>query len=173
MAFFAPSFRFHRVEEITPAFLQSQGVRGLLLDVDNTLSPHNAPLPEPMAVRWLKKMQRAGVAVMIVSNNRPARVSPFAARLGLPFTANAAKPLPLGFDRARRTLGLPRESLAVVGDQLFTDMAGANAAHLRAILVDPIQPETHGFLRVKRKWERPLLPRYPYTEIQKKEADPQ
>lgn len=157
MPIFTPCSRYARVADISPAALRSAGIRGVLLDVDNTLSPHNAPDPEPDAVRWLHALADAGIAAVIVSNNRAPRIAPFAARLGLPYVCRGAKPLPAGFRRAQRMLGLPRSALAVVGDQLFTDMLGGNLAGMTTLLVDPIQPEHGWFFRLKRALERPLL----------------
>ena len=161
---FKPNARFRRVEEITPLFLLSHGIRGVLLDVDNTLSPHNAPEPNPQAMQWLAQMRESGIEVVIVSNNHEPRVAPFAAKLGLRHISEASKPLPSGFLRAQQLLNLPRESLAVVGDQLFTDMAGGNTARMFTVLVDPILPESSFFFRVKRTLERPFLANYRYTE---------
>lgn len=164
MSIFTPSHRYKRVAGISPAALRAAGIRGILLDVDNTLSPHNAPTPEPDAVQWLRELAQSGIAVMIVSNNHAPRVAPFAARLGLPYVSRGAKPLPVGFRRAQRMLGLPRAALAVVGDQLFTDILGGNLAGMTTWLVDPICPETGWFFRLKRALERPLLRNVRYTQ---------
>lgn len=160
MPLFCPKFRFHRVEEITPFFLTEHGIRGILLDVDNTLSPHNAPMPEEGALAWLEQLHEAGIEVVIVSNNREPRVAPFAAKLGLRHISRAGKPLPGGFNRARKMLGCDRSRLAVVGDQLFTDMTGGNLAGMLTLLVDPILPENGAFFRFKRALEKPLLARW-------------
>ena len=134
MPILTPGYRFARVAQISPEALRRAGIRGILLDVDNTLSPHNAPDPLPDAVQWLHALADAGISAVIVSNNREPRVAPFADRLGLPRTA-----------------------LAVVGDQLFTDVLGGNLAGMTTLLVDPIQPEHGWFFRLKRALERPLL----------------
>ena len=97
--------------------------------------------------------------MMIVSNNRLHRVQPFAAALGLPFVAEGAKPLPRGFRLAQKRMQLPFSQLAVVGDQIFTDILGANLCGVKSIYVRPIQYENKGFLRVKRWLERPFLPK--------------
>ena len=159
MALFMPRRLFHRVEEIAPAYLKQNGIRGVLLDVDNTLSPHGAPEPEEQACRWLKAVQKQGIEVIIVSNNTNARIAPFAQKLGLRFISMAAKPLPYGFLRAKKQLGMKRRELAVIGDQIFTDMFGANLAGMHAFLVEPIEPETSLRFRIKRRIERPIVQR--------------
>lgn len=159
MALFVPTRFCRRVEEITREGLQQMGIRGVLLDVDNTLSPHGDPTPLPAALQWVNELQAAGIKVLIVSNNKEERVAPFAAKFGLGFIANAAKPLPLGFRRGQALLGLPKEALLVVGDQLFTDILGANLAGMPSVLVEPIEMENKPLFRIKRRLERPLLRR--------------
>ena len=147
------------VLQIQPGLLRQYGIRGLMLDLDNTLTTHDNPAPAEGVLSWIGLMRQAGIAMMIVSNNRPHRVQPFAAALGLPFVAEGAKPLPRGFRLAQKRMQLPFSHLAVVGDQIFTDILGANLCGVKSIYVRPIQYENKGFLRVKRWLERPFLPK--------------
>ena len=147
------------VLQIQPGLLRQYGIRGLMLDLDNTLTTHDNPAPAEGVLSWIGLMRQAGIAMMIVSNNRPRRVQPFAAALGLPFVAEGAKPLPRGFRLAQKRMQLPFSQLAVVGDQIFTDILGANLCGVKSIYVRPIQYENKGFLRVKRWLERPFLPK--------------
>lgn len=147
------------VLQIQPGLLRQYGIRGLMLDLDNTLTTHDNPAPAEGVLSWIGVMRQAGIAMMIVSNNRPHRVQPFAAALGLPFVAEGAKPLPKGFRQAQKRMQLPFSQLAVVGDQIFTDILGANLCGVKSIYVRPIQYENKGFLRVKRWLERPFLPK--------------
>jgi HAD superfamily phosphatase (TIGR01668 family) len=147
-------------------------IKAVLLDVDNTLSPHGAAEPEAEVPAWLNAVLQSGIRVMIVSNNSQERVQPFAAKLGLEFETKAAKPLPLGFNRARNRLQCGKKETAVIGDQLFTDMLGANLAGMTAILVEPIEPETMLQFRVKRKLEIPILAWFRWRqERRKKDAE--
>ena len=147
------------VLQIQPGLLRQYGIRGLMLDLDNTLTTHDNPAPAEGVLSWIGLMRQAGIAMMSVSNNRPHRVQPFAAALGLPFVAEGAKPRPRGFRLAQKRMQLPFSQLAVVGDQIFTDILGANLCGVKSIYVRPIQYENKGFLRVKRWLERPFLPK--------------
>ena len=147
------------VLQIQPGLLRQYGIRGLMLDLDNTLTTHDNPVPAEGVLSWIDVMRQAGIALMIVSNNKPHRVQPFAAALGLPFVAEGAKPLPKGFRQAQKRMQLPFSQLAVVGDQIFTDILGANLCGVKSIYVRPIQYEQKGFLKVKRWLERPFLPK--------------
>ncbi|MCR5122161.1 MAG: YqeG family HAD IIIA-type phosphatase [Ruminococcus sp.] len=158
---FTPTYVFNDITEITSAFLKKKGIKGLLLDLDNTLTTHNNPEPPQSSLDWLETMKAAGIKLMIVSNNNTARVTPFAQRLGLDFVPNGAKPLPIGYIRAKKRLGLPDRELAAVGDQIFTDVLGCSLTGIRSIFVFPIEPETSLPFRFKRAVERYFLPKRP------------
>ncbi len=128
------------VTGIRPAMLSARGVRGLIIDLDNTLTHWNAPGCAPEIAAWLADLRHSGVAVCIVSNNGPARVGAFCASLSepVPWIAQARKPRRSAYLRALALLDLPASSAAVVGDQVFTDIFGGNRAGLLTILVSPL-----------------------------------
>lgn len=158
---FKADFAFRRVVDITPSFLEKQNIKGLLLDLDNTLTTHDNPKPADGVSDWILKIKSIGVKMVIVSNNHPPRVKPFADMLGLDYICEGKKPLSSGFNRAQKLMNIPFEHLAVVGDQIFTDMLGANLKRIRGIFVCPIEKEGKNkrFLRFKRILEKPFLPK--------------
>lgn len=170
MSLWYPTIYRRRIEEVTPDTLRGIGARAVLLDIDNTLTVHDAPEVSDEVVAWLDNMRVAGFSLMLVSNNCAERVAPFAARLGLPYQAHAKKPLPVGFRRAARAMGLPCHRCVVIGDQIFTDILGANLSGMSSVLLEPIEPETaQRFIVFKRRIERWMLdcPR----ELKRKEMD--
>ena len=158
---FRPTYVFNDITEVTPEFLRRKHIRGLILDLDNTLTTHNNPVPPKSSLDWIAGMKAAGVKLMIVSNNNTRRVTPFAEQLGLEFVPNGAKPLPVGYIKARKIMGLPNSDLAAVGDQIFTDIMGCNLCGIRSIFVFPIEPETSLPFRFKRGIEKFFLPERP------------
>ena len=160
MSLFFPSLYLKSITALTPARLKLWGIRGLILDVDNTLTTHDNPLPSPEVLAWLETMRAHQIEMIILSNNRPERVRPFARLLGMGFAASAKKPLTFGFRRAAGRLGLSKNEIAVVGDQIFTDILGGNYWGARTILVRPMQPEKSRFFRLKRWLERDILRAY-------------
>ena len=156
MCFF-PDYTFDRVEDITPAVLARLGVRALALDTDNTLTGDGSQALSASVAAWLASLRAAGVPAVIVSNNSPARVRPFAAVCGLPYVAGAKKPLRRSLAAVRGALGAAPREIAVVGDQLFTDMAYARRCGMRALRVEPVGADVPPFVRFKRKLERPFL----------------
>ena len=115
-------------------------------------------------------MRAAGIKVIIVSNNFKKRVSEFAAKYDLPYLYRAFKPLPKGYKQAMHYLHLPPKEIVVVGDQIFTDVLGANAAGMKSILLTPKDMEHSFTFRVRRKIESPIRRRihrkgiYQYTK---------
>ena len=160
MPLFTPDLLKNRITDITVKDLRALGVRGVLLDVDNTLTTHGSQKLDPAVRRWLEEMAAQGIALTVVSNGLPKRVEPFAKKIGLRYIAMACKPFPLGFWRGARRLGLKRRECAAVGDQIFTDIIGSRLAGVRSILLRPIQPEHQPTLRFKRRLERGILRRY-------------
>ncbi len=148
----------HSVCQITPRMLRSMGIQGLLLDIDNTLTTHDNPVPAACVEDWAASMKAAGIQMRLVSNNHPARVEPFAKLLDIPFVADSKKPLLSGFARAQESMKLPKNQLAVIGDQIYTDILGANLFGVRSIYVKPIELETTAFFKFKRLMEKPFLP---------------
>lgn len=158
MSLLFPTLYRRRITDVTAEDLERLGAVGLLLDVDNTLTTHDSPEIAEGVRAWLNRRREDGLRLIVVSNNEPERVAPFAAALSLPFQARAAKPLARGYRAAARQLGLPLNRCAVIGDQLFTDILGANLAGISSVLLEPILPETEQkFIVFKRRLEALLL----------------
>lgn len=171
MSLFYPDYSFRRVYEIPAAFFPEQGVRALFLDVDNTLTTHDNPTPHERVRDWLEEQRRAGLRLLVLSNNTEERVAPFARDLGLEFVADAKKPLPFPLWRALKEMGLSPKEAAVVGDQIFTDVLCGRFSRCLSVLVEPMEEEDWGFLAVKRRWEKVALRRYAPRRWQPPEGD--
>ncbi|SDW53516.1 hypothetical protein SAMN04489725_107133 [Alicyclobacillus hesperidum] len=145
------------IYEIDLEDLWRRGKRLILTDLDNTLVPWNHPqVPEKLA-DWLKMAHAKGFHVCIVSNNGEARVDAFARASGLPAVAGARKPKSTGFRMALERFQLPPEAAVMVGDQLFTDIQGANRLGMYSILVLPLDPKEWWGTKAVRMMERVAL----------------
>lgn len=158
MRFFRPDYMFYRLTEITPEFLEKAGIRALVLDVDNTLSTHHGQEPVEGLDDWIKLMQKNGIKLLIASNAFSKRVAPFAEKIGLSYQSTSLKPLPFAYFRAARRLGEKRRHIAIVGDQVFTDIIGGSVSGVKTILVTPIMADK--FVR-RRKLEDKLIKNRP------------
>ena len=127
------------IYSLTPALLKEQGIRLVLADLDNTLAPYEEALPSPALRRWKEELEGAGITLFVVSNSRKSRRCPdFCEALGIPYVRHAGKPSRKGFREALRQTGIPAENTLMVGDQIFTDIMGANRAGIATVLVRPM-----------------------------------
>ena len=160
MSLITPQHLFLNVTRITLPFLKRNGIKGLVLDVDNTLTGHGSQELPPKVEKWLKDMKQGGILLMLASNNTKKRVAPFANRLGLDYVSFSCKPAPLWLLRARHQWGLPKSAIALVGDQLFTDQLAGSLYGARVLVVRPMYHDPKPTVRLKRKLEKPFLLRY-------------
>ncbi len=157
MNLFKPDIIVKSVTQITTELLQKHHIKALVLDVDNTLTTHGNPEPGEGVMQWLETMRQAEIPMMIVSNNSCNRVKPFAAALRLDFISRGMKPLTFGMTKACKKFGLAPSEVAIVGDQLFTDILGGKLKGLKCILTEPIHSESGAFFKLKRKLERIVM----------------
>ncbi|WP_317995903.1 YqeG family HAD IIIA-type phosphatase [Vulcanimicrobium alpinum] len=136
--FMRPQYYAPRISAVDPAELRDRGVRGAIVDLDNTLVGFSSTAPLAEDADWVARANEAGVRVVVLTNNGTPWAAGVARDLGVPCIAKARKPLPHGFRRALRVLGLAAHEAIVIGDQLFTDVLGAKLAGLAVILVEPI-----------------------------------
>ena len=94
MALFFPTSAVAKAYDITADNLRVLNVKGLILDIDNTLTTHDHPVPDDRILEWLDQMRKAGIQLILLSNNHPPRVAPFAQKLEHAFEAYAKKQLP-------------------------------------------------------------------------------
>ena len=136
-----------------------KGKRALLFDIDNTLVPHGAPADQ-RAVDLFRELHRMGYRTCLISNNREPRVKSFADRVGAQYLWKAGKPSPRGYESACAMMQVTPEQALCIGDQLFTDIWGANRLHIDTILVDPIHPKEEIQIVLKRRLEWLVLKAY-------------
>lgn len=160
MSIFKPSLMMRGITDITPETVRRIRVEALLLDVDNTLVSYAEYEPVTGAVEWAARMQEAGLQLIVVSNNQKKRVAPFAQKFNLPYITFAMKPFPFGYLKASRRLGMPHAKCAIIGDQIFTDVVGANLCGMQSILLEPIEPEKSRLVQWRRYFEKKFRRRY-------------
>lgn len=169
MSVFTPDLYLDKVTDITLQLLEEWNLKGIILDVDNTLTFHDSQEVGEPVLNWIAQMKQAGVPLTIVSNNNEERVKPFANRLGLQYVAFGCKPLTRGFTKACKQFGLKKQEIAVVGDQIYTDILGGNLKGMCTILTVPFQLEDAWQFRLKRKLEKIHIRKY--HRIHKKSSE--
>ncbi|WP_131927734.1 YqeG family HAD IIIA-type phosphatase [Effusibacillus lacus] len=152
-----PSLYVQSIYHIDLDELIAQGIKGIITDLDNTLVSWDSPYATPKLVAWLEDVKERGLRVCIVSNNKRIRVEEFARPLNLPCIHGARKPVRGAFRRAMQIMGTKPHETVVVGDQIFTDVLGANRMGLNSILVLPIATKEWPGTKVLRSMERIVL----------------
>jgi HAD superfamily phosphatase (TIGR01668 family) len=159
---FKPDIKLHGITDITVELLNKYNIKALLLDVDNTMSTHHGTILTDGLLEWIETMQQNGIKLMVMSNSKKFRTEPFAARIGLPFISTACKPLPIGYWRGIKKLGEKRKNVAMVGDQIFTDVLGGSLVGVKTILLTPIKLEDGWSFKIRRKLEKKLYKKYKF-----------
>ena len=155
-----PKEYLNSVKDITLDLLNKNNIKGLILDVDNTLISLDRKMPAGVA-DWAKKLKEKGRKSWILSNSHKIdTIDQVAKIIDVPYIFFAKKPLKSGFLRAKDLLKLDNENIAVVGDQIFTDVLGANRCEMFSILVKPIQEKDYLLTRIKRPLEKYIIKRY-------------
>ncbi len=164
---FFPDKYVDKVQEIDLQNLIKRNIKGLILDIDNTLVPAHAKEADDNVLRWLKKVKDTGINVIIVSNATKKRVVKFNEKLKLPIIYRALKPSKKAFLNAVKIMGVKASEAAVVGDQIFTDIVGGNRLNMYTILVKPFDKKEFFFVKLKRYPEKLILSRYKKSTEQK------
>ena len=147
-----PNIYYNNVNEIKIGFLIKNKIKALILDVDNTLIDRNKNLSKEI-IEWSNELQGQGIKMYILSNtNKKEKVRAVAEKLSIPYEMFAKKPFKKGFLKIQKILNIKPENIAVVGDQLFTDIIGGNRCNMFTILVDPVDKKDYWYTA----WKRPL-----------------
>ena len=156
--YFRPTFQAPSLDLISVEQLVRDGIRGLIIDLDNTMTPWNDVEVGPKVAEWFLKVKDAGICACVVSNNKKRqRVAVVAEQLGIPFVFGATKPRRRAFRAGMDLLGTGHKDTAAIGDQLFTDILGGNRLGLYTILVTPINDREFIGTRVVRRIEKVLV----------------
>ncbi len=145
------------VEHIDLAQWWASGIRGLILDVDDTLTRKNSPFLTAEVQKWLRDAKSVGFQCYLVSNNAsPEHIERIAQRLDLPAIARARKPRSAGFLWALKDSGLKPQQMVAIGDRVLTDILGGRRLGLRTCLVKPVSPKLTRRKRLLYAFERRL-----------------
>jgi HAD superfamily phosphatase (TIGR01668 family) len=140
--------------EIDAVYLQKQQLAGVIVDLDNTIIAWGSPTLPEATINWVKKLQAAGIKVCLLSNNRGPRVGRIANILKVPFVSKACKPRALGFRQAVRVMNLLPRQVAVIGDQIYTDILGGNRIGCHTIWVTPLSTKEFFGTKITRRLEK-------------------
>ncbi|MHC9532478.1 YqeG family HAD IIIA-type phosphatase [Dellaglioa sp. BT-FLS60] len=135
---YKPTWMIESIYDLTPEDLQNHGIKVVMTDLDNTLIAWDNPNGTPELKNWLELIAAASIPVVVVSNNSHERVEKALEHIGLPFVSRALKPFTKGINQVKNEFKMSNQELVLIGDQLMTDIAAANNAGIKSILVKPL-----------------------------------
>lgn len=156
---FYPDEYLESVYDIDFDMYYNQGIRGIISDIDNTLVPHGAPATDEIA-ELFQKIHAKGIDTCLISNNQEPRVEPFAYAVDSKYIFNAHKPSTKNYINAMKLMGTDTSSTLFIGDQIFTDIWGANRAGIQTVMVRQIDKKEEIQIVLKRIPEKFVLWRW-------------
>lgn len=156
---YIPQYHYKRIEDITLDDIHSWGVKGIGIDIDNTVCYDATAKFIGNSKSWIESVKNAGIPVVIITNTNKPRARLIARKLKLPFIGRAGKPKTDGFKSGADIIGIETKDLAFIGDQIFSDIKGANDAGAVSVYVEPPAKEIlfFFFYRIRRYMERPHI----------------
>lgn len=151
---FKPNLSVKSVAEINIDKLLQRGIKAVVMDVDNTVARDNAPKLEPFAADFVEELKNKGLVAIFISNNTYERIDNIVKTTGCHGIGKAGKPSLSAYNKVFELTSLEPCRIAAVGDQMFTDIFGANRAGLYSILVDPVDKHEIFAIKIKRPFEK-------------------
>lgn len=154
---FTPTEYVNSIYDIDILSLKNKGIKVLVADIDNTLAKTKERIPAEAVVRWIEKAKSYGMHVVLSSNNSQKRVSEYNKSLKLFAVHRAYKPFKYGFSKIAKKFNVQKHEICMIGDQIFTDIWGANKAGVMSVLVMPLSTDEGIGIRLKRYVEHLIL----------------
>lgn len=155
-----PKLYLSSIFEINVEELEEQGIKGLIFDIDNTLVPYDVLDPTAEIINFFEMLKEKGFKICLMSNNTEDRVMRFNKGLKLFAIHKSGKPRTRSFKRALELMELPKDQVAIVGDQIFTDVYGGNLIGVHTILVKPVSDKDEWITKIKRGLEQRVIRQY-------------
>lgn len=155
-----PKLYLKNILKIDENIIDKNQIKGLLIDVDNTLMHYDKTIISGIE-EWIEQMKSKGIKLCILSNsNNKNKVQKLSDLLQIPYIHLANKPFKKGFKKGQKILGVEAEHIGVVGDQIFTDVLGANRMKMISILTEPLEKRDIFVTKIKRPIEEAVIKKY-------------
>ncbi len=151
-----PDTYLDSIDDIDFEMYYKKGIRGIVSDIDNTLVPHGAPADEHI-IKVFEKIHGMGMDTCLISNNKKLRVEPFAKAVNSKFIYDAHKPSRESYKKAMELMNTDKESTLFIGDQIFTDIWGANRTGIETVMLKQIDKKEEIQIILKRIPEKLIL----------------
>ena len=165
---FVPDMFYQSIYRVDYEKLKNVGIKLIIFDLDNTIATYSESIPRSEAKELIDKLKEMGFNVILMSNSNKSRVLPFRNALEIDSCANAKKPLTSGYKKIMKVYHLDANKIACIGDQLITDIWGANKMGMTSILVNPISKKYRKITYINRFFEKILFKIMDKEELFKK-----
>lgn len=158
-----PRYRFRSILDVTPEDLFKMGAKGVGVDIDNVITPDGTFRYIDGIKEWIEKIQKSGIPLMIISNGNYFRVKAVSRHLGnVPFIYLSRKPSPVSLIKAAKRMNIQISELAMLGDQLFSDIKAANRCGAIPVRIDPLVGKSlyPHYYKWKAKREAPYIEKF-------------
>jgi len=156
---FFPNYYTDKVSDLKVEFFTERKIKGILIDIDNTLIDYYENITED-TLKWIEAIKQSGIKILLLSNNNKDRVSRIGERLGLEGIHYASKPRRRGYVLAMEKMKLKNHEVCMIGDQLFTDVYGGNRLNMFTILVNKVHERDIWITKFKRPLEKRIMTSY-------------
>lgn len=157
MNIFMPDMYCKSIYNINYDLLKSKGIKCILFDLDNTIAPYEQKSPNKNNIQLVEKLEDMGFKVIIISNSGIKRVGPFKDILNVDAAHSAKKPLKTKYKKIIKLYGFKQHEIAAVGDQLLTDIYGANRMGITSILINQMSKNDLQVTKVNRVIENMIF----------------
>lgn len=147
---FLPDIYQKSIYTINYEKIKSRGIKCILFDLDNTLAPDKVKKPSEKLIEFINKLKEMGFKVIIFSNSHKQRIRPFKEGLMVDAAYLSRKPFKGKFLKVMKIYGYTESEIAIVGDQLLTDILGGNNVNITTILINPISKNDGIFTKFNR-----------------------
>ena len=154
---FVPDMYVQSIYRINYEKLKKKGIKCIIFDLDNTIAPVNIENPSKEAIELMFKIKELDIKPILMSNSGKKRVEPFRNKLEIDSCASAGKPFKKSYEKILSIYRFNREEIACVGDQLLTDVLGANLNSMTSILVNPISKKDRASTKINRVIEKIIM----------------
>lgn len=154
MSLFEPKQIINRFTDLDIKNLKDRGFKAVFIDIDNTITAPNVGTFTDEAKKFVEDIKKAGIRPIIISNNTKKRVKEFVDGYDVDWYYFALKPLPFVFKKACKKYGYKPEECVAIGDQLITDILGANLSKMYGIYSKQLQEKDTPITKINRKFEK-------------------
>ena len=153
---YIPDMYYKSILDIDYNLLKDKGIKCLIFDLDNTLTTIDKKEFSKEYKQKLNELSKS-FKLIIVSNNFSRKIKLLCNSINISFISFAMKPLPFAYKKVIKRWNCKKNEICMIGDQLLTDIQGANKFGILSILVDPVGKDDIKYTGINRFIENKII----------------